>query len=290
MVFFVKWTHLKISFHLIQELLKFGSPYLPTAFFMFIISNSDRYFLSVFSSLDDVGIYALGYKIGMFGIALMMDPFGKIWTPFLFENYKNSDGPELISKVFTLYTLISVALGLVISVTSPIIIPLISGKAFHPSYKLVPLICLASIFYGMTSLADAGILISKKTGYKPFIFGSASIIGIGLNLLLIPKFGALGAAITLAITFLTLLIINYTVANRFYTFKIEYKKIFLIFSSAVIAYFFSTYLFNFGDNLKYMKVYSILSLFIFPAILWFGGFFSDDEKLVVRRLFAKRPI
>ncbi len=271
-------------------MLKFGFPYLPTACFMFIINSSDRYFLSLYSSLDSVGIYALGYKIGMFGIAVLMGPFEKVWSPFLFENYNKEDGPELVSKVFTLYTLISVSVGLAISVSSPIIIPLISGKAFHSSYKLIPFICLASIFYGMATLSDAGILISKKTGYKPFIFGSASIVGIVSNVLLIPRFGALGASITLAITFFSLFIVNYSVAYKFYPLKIEYKKILLVFVSALTTYLMFTYLFSFGDEMRFMKIYSIVSLCIFPVILWFGGFFSDNEKLLVKRLLAKRAI
>ena len=290
MSFFIKWSHLKISFRLIKDLLKFGLPYLPTACFMFIINSSDRYFLSSYSSLDSVGIYALAYKIGMFGISLLMGPFGKVWPPFLFENYNNKDGPELISKVFTLYTLVSVSVGLAISVASPIIIPLISGQAFHSAYKIVPFICLASIFYGMATLADAGILISKKTGYKPLIFGPASIISVVLNLILIPKYGVFGASITLALTFLTLLILNHIVANKFYTLKIEYKKIFLIFSSASTVYLFSLYFLTLGDQMMHTTLYSILSLFIFPAILWLGRFFSDNEKLIVKRLLTKRAV
>lgn len=288
LLFFTKWTRFKISFPLIKELLKFGLPYLPTAFFMFLINSSDRYFLTMFSSLESVGIYALSYKIGMFGIALLMDPFGKVWGPFLFENYNTEEGSQLISKVFTLYTLASVSVGLAVSVAAPVIIPLISGEAFHSAYKLVPFICLAAIFYGMASLSDAGILISKKTGYKPFIFGSASIIGIGLNLILIPRFGALGASITLALTFFSLLIINYVVANRYYAIKVEYRKFILIFSTATIVYIFSSYVRGFGDEFGYMKGYSILSFLIFPAILWFGGLFSNNEKIILKNLIAKR--
>ena len=87
----------------------------------------------------------------------------------------------MIAKVFTLYTLVVVAVGLIISVLSPIVIPLISDAAYHTSYKLVPLICLAAIFYGMASVADAGILISKKTFYKPILFGAAGIVAFVLS-------------------------------------------------------------------------------------------------------------
>ena len=288
LVLLIKWSKFKISFDLGKRLLKFGAPYLPTAVFLFIICNSDRYFLSMFSSLHAVGIYALGYKIGMFGIAIVMDAFGKIWAPFLFDNYNKPDGSALISKTFLLYTLLSVSVGLTISVLSPIVIPLISDKAFHDSHKVVPLICLASILWGMASLADAGILIAKKTFYKPMIFGSAAMVALGGNLLLVPKLGSLGAAIALVLTFLALLIINYAMANKFYRIVIEYKKMLLIFSSAVMVYIFSTHVLGFAQNSQYIKICSISSLFIYPVILWFGGLFSYDEKSSIKNSFLKK--
>ena len=283
----VKWTGVKISFGLIGRLLKFGLPYLPTTFFMFIISSSDRYFLTAFSSLEEVGIYALGYKIGMFGIMLVMEPFSKVWAPFLFGNYEKPDGPELISKVFTLYTSGSILVALVISVLSPVVIPLISDKAFHGSYELVPWICLAGIFWGMASLADAGILISKKTGYKPIIFGLASVIGVFGNLILIPKFGASGACIALAITFFSLFVINNSFAHRFYPLKIEYRKLCLILSCAVLVYVGYYFILHLGLRLPYMAMCSGLSLMAFFGILWFGGFFSYEEKVIIKGLAGK---
>ncbi|PQP33964.1 hypothetical protein C6A37_10225, partial [Desulfobacteraceae bacterium SEEP-SAG9] len=143
-----------------------------------LLMNSDRYFLGIFSSLDAVGIYSLGYKIGFLGLGLIMDSFGKVWSPFLFANYNKADGPVLIGKAFTYYTLVSVTFGLLIAIVSPIILPFISPEAYQVTYKLIPLICLGSIFYGMASLADAGILIAKKTIYKPLIFGISCGIAV----------------------------------------------------------------------------------------------------------------
>jgi len=285
--FLIRWTRINLSFDLAKGLLKFGLPFLPTAAFGFLLMNSDRYILGMVSSLDAVGVYSLSYKIGFLGLGLIMGSFGKAWSPFLFENYNKSEGPALIGRVFTYYTLISVTAGLLISVMAPIVIPLISPKSFHSSSKFVPLMCLGSIFYGMTCLADAGILIAKKTGYKAFIFGFCSLIAIGLNFALVPRYGSLGAAIAIAFSFLTLFIVNLYISNKFYVIQIEYKKILLIFICAITVYLFSIFLFNFGHNIKYMNIFSILSFLIYPAMLWFGGFFSTDEKLFVRGLFAK---
>jgi O-antigen/teichoic acid export membrane protein len=244
----------------------------------------------VFSSLDDVGIYALGYKIGMIGTMLLMEPFQKIWAPFLFENYQKDDGEMIVGRVFTIFTFITLFFCLFISVVSPIVIPLISDNAYHSSYNLIPLICIASVFYGMACIADAGILISKKTKIKPFLFGIASLVSVVLNLLLIPPLGVNGAAISLAITFFILLIITYRASSRYFAFKIEKTKLLIIFVAAILTYLLSHFLFN-----RAYEIASVVCFFIYPLGLWAFGFFSastsdgKDSLLGRINLHFKKP-
>lgn len=284
LIFFIRRGMFKISLPLLKELIKFGLPYLPASFFMFIINNSDRYVLSMYSSLNSLGIYALAIKIGMMGTMLLMEPFSKVWAPFLFENYKKDDGPKVISKVFLLFTLTNMSVALGIAVLSSVVIPYISGRAYHSSSAIIPLISLGSVFYSMACIADAGILISKKTQYKPFIFGICSVIAVALNLLLVPKYGAFGASVALSITFFSLFIINYTISNRFFAITIEGWKMFLIFMSSTVTYLISMFLIKFSATAGYMKVFSVFSIVCFPLILWLGGFFNDDEKEALRKL------
>ncbi len=288
LIYFIKWGHLKLSIPLLKDLLIFGLPYLPTAFFGYIINNGDRYFLSIYSTLAEVGIYALAFKIGMFGSSLIMEAFRKVWSPFLYDNYDKEDGPELISKVFHIYTLILVAVGLGISISAPIIVPLISDNAYHEAYRLVPLICIAAIFYDMAIIADAGILISKKTGYKPFIFGAAAAAGVLANFLLVPKFGGAGAGTALSISFFTLFVVNYTVSNRFYPIKIELSKLILIFGGAVFVYFIANYVHNINHASIQIQIASLATFFLYPIILWFGGLVSNEEKELILQLRTRK--
>jgi O-antigen/teichoic acid export membrane protein len=201
-----------------------------------------------------------------------------IWTPFLFDHYQKKDGPELIGKVFTLYTLVILAVGLIISVLSPIVIPLISDKAYHASYKLVPLVCLAAVFYGMSCVADAGILISKKTFYKPILFGGAGVVAVSANFALIPRYGETGAAFTLSLSFFALFVLVYSVSSRFYYFKLEYRKLLLMFASAIFIYCISYVLMEGAAEHAVLRIGSVLSLALFPATIWYGGVFSSQEK------------
>jgi len=287
LIYYIKWTHFKISFSLLKSMLRFGLPYLPTAFFGYIVSNGDRYFLTMFSNLDEVGIYALGAKIGMFGLAFIVEPFGRVWTPFLFENYNKEGGSQLISKVFTIYTVIVVTVALGISVSAPTIIPLISDEAFYESFKLVPVICLAAIFYDLAVMADAGILISKKTKYKPLIFGSAAVVCVIANVLLVPVLNSMGAAIAQVFTFFTLFIVNFAMSNRFYKIDLEYKKMGIIIGGGMLVYLISKLILDTNPDDMTTKLISLSTFILFPFILWFGGLLSKEEKEVLLKLRKK---
>ncbi len=288
LIYYMRWTKFQMSLSLLKDLLKFGLPYLPTAIFGYIIHNGDRYFLTLYTSLEEVGIYALGFKIGMFGLALVVEPFGRVWSPFLFDNYDKPDGPELISKVFTIYTLIVVSVALGISIAAPFVIPIISGEAYHSAFKIVPLICLAAIFYDLAIMADAGILIKKKTQYKPLIFGIAALVGIIPNFILVPQFAGMGAAAALVITFVALFIINFSISNRFYVIKLEFKKMILILVGALIVYVLSKFILNIDNENIWIQILSLLSFSIFPLILWFGGLLSENEKKLLMQLRKKK--
>jgi len=282
-----KWTHFKFSRSLLKSLILFGLPYLPTTFFGYIISNSDRYFLSIYSDLDAVGIYAVGFKIGFLGLALVMEPLGKIWTPFLFDNYDKPDGPKLISKVFTINVLVGFTIGLMVAIGGPLVIPWITEESFHSAYKVLPYVCLASVFWALASMADYGILIRKKTIYKPFIFCAASVVVVIADFILVPLYAGIGAAIGSAIGFFALLVINFSVSNNFYHVALEYKKILLISIGAAIVYSISVSILNIEPDNVYYQILSVLSFVLFPIILWAGGLLSIREKEMVLGMLGR---
>jgi len=235
-----------------------------------------------------VGIYALGFKLGFLGLALVMDPLGKIWSPFLFDNYNKEDGPRLISKIFTINALIGFTAALLISIGAPIVIPLITEQSYHSAYEVIPFVCLASVFWGLASMADYGVLIKKKTIYKPFIFGGAAIVAIISNLILVPLYSAIGAGIAVAIAYFSLLIINFYVSNRLYSIPIEFKKLLLIGFVTVFVYLISAYILNMGPDSLYYQGMSVLSFILYPVMLWMGGLLSVREKEILLMVINRK--
>lgn len=288
LLYFIYQTRLQVSWRLVRRLVGFGLPYLPATAFMYVMNNGDRYFIGAYESVAAVGVYALAHKIGMMGTQFIMDPFNKVWSPFLFEHYDRDDGPHLISRVFTLYTLINVFAALAISVAAPVVIPWISDPAFYGGAYLVPLLALASVFYGMSCLADAGILIAKKTRYKPLIFGVGAAVSVAGNVLLVPWLGIAGAGIAFAAAFFSLLVVTVLISSRFYRIPLPLGQLISIFLTAGVLYGIGLYgIERLGSWwLPDLSMAAAVSL-LFPVLMWWGGIVQPEEKAMLARGIAR---
>ncbi len=281
-------TRLRVSVEIIRKMVIFGLPLLPAAFFMYLINNADRYFLSLYSGLEEVGVYALAAKLGTVGTLFLMDPFLKVWSPFLFDNYDKPDGPVLVSRVFTLFTLACVLVALGVSVFAPIVLPLVTGDEFAGAIVLVPLACLAAVFYSISGLADAGILIAKKTKYKPLIAGIAAAVAVAANAALVPFLGMWGAAIAAVMAMVTMVFANLHFSNRYYRLPIEWRRILLVFGGAIVTFAICDAVLIWSDHSVAGQIGSVLALVSFPLLLWWGRFFTLEELRAIRGIGRKR--
>lgn len=285
-VFFVKWTKLKGSIVTMKELIHFGLPLLPATILVYIMTNVDRYILSSSQSLAALGVYSLAYKLGMFGSSMIVGPFLNAWSPFLFANYSTPEGKVEIGRAFMLFVLLSSMTAVIISVLAPVVIPLLAPIEYSTATGLVPAICLAAFFYGTHHLADAGLQISKKTFYKPIIFGIACFISVIANFILIPVLSYTGAAISCVLSNFTLLFATFYFSWKFYRFDIQYKRIAILGTCCVFIYGVSVMLTKvFGAN--YALASSMLSLIAFPFLLWVTGVISPKDSYTLLRLMRR---
>jgi len=71
---------IRIDLRILGDLLKFGMPLVPASLLATIMHNADKYLIRYYCSLEDVGIYALGFKFPFMLNALLLQSFNFIWT------------------------------------------------------------------------------------------------------------------------------------------------------------------------------------------------------------------
>ncbi len=255
----------------------FGAPFILGTIASSILTLGDRYILKWLSTFNEVGLYTLGFKFSNIMKVMLVDAFSLGLPVIGWRIVKENKNPQrFFSKVLTYVTLILLWSGLVVAAYSKGLIHRFAlDQAYWDAYKVVPYLVLSVIFVGMQSLFFFELQIPKKTTAIAIIITVAATLNVGLNFLLIPHFGMLGAAYATVIAQFASLAMAYRVANKAYPVHYEYKRLVQLFTTAFLIFAVTT----FFDDLSFWEriCYKGLVIVSFPALLFFWGFYEKVE-------------
>ncbi|MEA1081845.1 oligosaccharide flippase family protein [Marinobacter qingdaonensis] len=222
------------------NILKFSWPLWISGLIGLYIGSSNRYFVRVFSSLDDVGLFELAAKFGAIVGVLVWQPFSLYWQTERFAIAKTDNPYPAYSLAFRMITAMLFISGIWVNAFSPVIIQLMSAPPFHPSVGAVPFLVLAGIFQCLTIFNNFSFMYKNRTLEltKNSLF-AAGVITV-FYLVLIPLYGFVGASVALAAGSIGHYAYALYAANKLYPLKIGQKPLFVasvvLSSAALIDY------------------------------------------------------
>jgi O-antigen/teichoic acid export membrane protein len=265
-----------------KVLAAFGLPLIVTSFSAFELNFADRFFLQHYSNVSTVGVYALGYKFGFMLSFLLIQPFMMIWGARMYEVAKRADAGPVFSKIAGYFTLLMCAVALAMSLVIKNVISLVAAPQFHDAYRVVPLVALSYVFYGLSYYFQSGMYISKKTHYLGLMGAICAAANVGFNFLLIPRFAAMGAACATALSFLLMAVLAYFFSQRAYHIPYALFKILVPLAAAVGAYCLATLI-----DVASIPVSLMLKGFVFIGfgiVILLSGFLEKSEIFSLRRV------
>jgi O-antigen/teichoic acid export membrane protein len=281
-VYMIRNIDFKFRFDLLKGMLKFGSPIVVASISGIIIMLADRYGLKFLgdNGLADTGTYSLGYKIANTITVFVITSINLAVSPMIYKMMDDPGNKRFYSKIMTYTTFIVVMFVIAFSIYGKEIVKILSkNPEYWNAYKVVPLISFAILFFMMKENAVLGLNIMKKTRTIAVILILISILNVSLNLLLIPLFNTIGAAISYLLSQFVCFILIYIASQKIYFIPYELKKIFKMIILSVILIS-ASYLLN-DFNIVTRLVMKTILLALFPVILYFIGFY---EKIEIERI------
>ena len=174
---------------------------------------SDRYMLVFLCGAAINGLYSMAYKIpGIFNIIVSV--FTASFSITAIKEYENGeekngklDGSYL-ALVYRKYLMITfLAVSALVLLTRPIA-SVFFKKDFYAAWIYVPLLLCAFTIGNLQAFYESIVVGLKKTRLCFFATFGGAIINVILNLILIPRYSAYGAAIATAISYLAVYIIK----------------------------------------------------------------------------------
>ena len=189
-----------------------------------VLGQSDRVMLQSMSGNYEAGVYSFAHNIANI-LALLWSATNNAWVPWYYENTKIKN-TKIINQLAKKY-IIFISMGTcVIMLMTPEIMMILGPEEYWTAGRAIPMVVFGIYFSFLCTFVVNFEFYSLNTKWIAFGSIGASIVNIGLNLLLIPQFGGMGAAVATLISYFALFVFHNIIATRLGGFNIS-KRLYL---------------------------------------------------------------
>lgn len=240
--FFIKSGKLNFktfSMDIFGESIRFGFPIMLAELGHLTLNYIDRYLVVFYLGSMPLGLYTAGYNLSTYVTDIVTYPLAYAVTPIyvgiLLEKGELKT-KEFLSKTLRYFLLIVIPISLGFIALSRDFITILAPNKYMESNAVVPYVVIGQSVYACSLVLNNGLFIKRKTYIVTVVMLLISLLNVGLNILLIPIFGIVGAAQATLISY-----VAYTVIITYYSFKefrfeISYGYILLYVAVALVMF------------------------------------------------------
>jgi O-antigen/teichoic acid export membrane protein len=272
-----KFTH-------VRQHLAYGLPLIPGNLSAWIVNSSDRYLIALFLGAAAVGYYSPGYSLGV-TLSMVSAPLVVMLPPVLAKHFDENNIAEvrtILTYSLKYYAGIALPCVFALSVLSkPLLLVLTTQQIAANGYLVTPFVAAGTALLGVYSILVTIIALKKKTTVVGTIWILSAALNFGLNLVLIPYLGLIGAALTTFLAFLLAFVLTTHYSLRL--FKFDVNGGFIVKSvcgSSIMALF--LLLWNPSGSLSILLSIAFAAVIYLTILLLLRGFTIREIKLIYR--------
>ncbi len=185
---------LRFSTSRLKVMLAYSIPLVPASTGVFLNGYADRVAIQSRLSLNDVGIYGVGYRLSLI-VGLTLIGFQGALLPQVLSRHTDPGTPFELSRVFRLFCALALTVLVAVSTFSDELLHVLTRPVYYDAEKVVPFVVAAAFFAGMYIFAP-GLNIAKKTLTMAGVTVVGGVANLALAFLLVEPLGIRGAALS----------------------------------------------------------------------------------------------
>jgi len=262
---------------LLREMNRFGVPLVPAALALIAVNFSDRFFLVHLADLEEVGLYEIGVRIAS-AMVLLLTAFRTAWPAFAYSIDDEDEAKRTYAYVLTYLVALASWLALALGLLAPWLVRVLATPEYYESARVVAPLAFGGMIYAAYIVMAIGVGRAKRTQFNWVITGLAAVVNVVLNLILIPPYGMIGAAVATIAAYAAMFAAMTWYAHRVFPTPYQWRRVATAAGAAVG-------LLLVGKQLGGLAVALVL-LLAYPLVLLPLGFYEAAER---SRLSARRP-
>ena len=267
----IKWFKIqKIEWTFLVPICKYGVPIAATSLSAWIINQSNKFIMNSIKGFSEAGIVGVGYGLTL---PLLLTIFAIITVaavPRIINMYEEKiDVRPIISRFAGYYLLISLPVITIMSLYSIEYVHIFANEKFYTAYKLIPYFAFGTFFLACTDYTTLQYHLANKT-YIDFIIKLISgIVGVALNIILIPEHGLVGVGMATLVANMLYFLLSITIVLPDLRLKFPYKTFLkMILSSLPMVVLYILFIKMHVNR----AIFEMLTLLIgFYGVYWLAG-------------------
>ncbi|MBT9544464.1 MAG: flippase [Candidatus Sericytochromatia bacterium] len=228
---------LKLKPLFVTELVKYGYPFIFAALATWIFSSMDRWMLGELSTTTEIGYFAVATKFASIPY-FISSAFGLAWSPITIRLVAEAtDYQQQIGKVLTIWFYLMTLCSAALMLSAHELLILFTPIEYHQATPTLIYLTIATLWLATTQITAFGISLEKQTHYFARITWITAGVNLVLNGLMIPHFGAMGAAIATMVSQLLVTGLYLWITQKLHPLKLENNKLIQTFLLLVITLF-----------------------------------------------------
>mgnify|MGYP001423681765 CR=1 FL=1 len=261
---------------LVYDGLAFGLPLALNSMVFWLLTSLDRIMLERLSSLTALGVYSVAMGIAGFSL-LFQQVFTVVWHPTVYRWHSEGIDIKKLELILRVTQFCCLTLITLIGMFSWIV------PAFFPEdYEIIGSLLLPCmlppLYLLLGEITGIGISLTKRTKVMPLISLASLLLNAALNYLLLPLYGAIGAAVSSVVSFFIFFVFK-SLASRKLWLPLPILRVNTV--MAIITILVITNAFLYSQNVAFFTVLWA-SVFIIVLTLYRREFFLIVNQLKAR--------
>ena len=191
------------------------------------------------NAMTQVGIYGANYKIAIV-MVMFIQAFRFAYEPFIFAKAKDKGEDKLqgyrdAMKWFVISAMV-IFLGVMFYLD---ILRHFIATNYFSGLKVVPIVMIAELFFGISFNLSLWYKLTDRTAWGMWLSLFGLAVTIGLNVLLVPKYGYMGCAWAAFGCYGSMMALSYLLGRIYYPINYNLPKLAFYFMAAIALWVFS---------------------------------------------------
>jgi O-antigen/teichoic acid export membrane protein len=270
-----------------RRMLRWGLPTMPAELSLYSLNFIDRVLIVRLVGLGDAGLYSLSVKFAQ-AVNVLVKGFQLAWPPLAYSIQDDDEARRAYAVIVTWFVSVTTFVVAGMWLLSRWIVRALAAPEFFDSYKTIGLVSTGVMLYALYLVL---VVVLGRTGRTEFNFpatAAGTLVNIGLNLVLLPSLGIVGAGISLVASYAVVLVLMYVFTQRLFAVPYEWLRLAQAVGLAIA-------LVALGEALLPTSgiggLAGRVALWLaYPLLLYLTGFLNEEEREAAGRVLSPSAV